>query len=89
VKRRFQDAGLLDRVAMKKTSHWPIKIKRLRRAKEHRHWTEELCLVGQHPGVDSSLLTWIYLTTINMTSKCRKSDFPLAEHCLQLALIIV
>ena len=30
---------------------------RLRWAKEHRHWTEKLCLEGQHPGVASSLLT--------------------------------
>jgi hypothetical protein len=28
-----------------------------KRKKEHRHWTEELCLVGQHPGVACSLLT--------------------------------
>ena len=48
------------------------KTKILRRAKEHRHWTEEhwteeLCLEGQHPGVASSGLTlrlvfcWYYL----------------------------
>jgi hypothetical protein len=33
------------------------KKKRFRWAKEHRHWIEELCLEGQHPGVASSLLT--------------------------------
>ena len=33
------------------------KNKILRWAKEHRHWTEELCLEGQHPGVGASLLT--------------------------------
>uniref|UniRef100_A0A8C8CXS4 Uncharacterized protein n=1 Tax=Oncorhynchus tshawytscha TaxID=74940 RepID=A0A8C8CXS4_ONCTS len=33
------------------------KNKRFRWANEHRQWTEELCLEGQHPGVASSLLT--------------------------------
>jgi hypothetical protein len=32
------------------------KKKRLRWAKEHRHWTEELYLEGQRPAVASSLL---------------------------------
>ena len=32
------------------------KNKRLRWAKEHRNWTEELYLEGQHPGVTSLLL---------------------------------
>ena len=58
VKRQLRDAGLLDRVAKKKTYlRLANKKKRLRWAKEHRHWTEELWLEGQHPGVASSLLT--------------------------------
>jgi hypothetical protein len=58
VKRQLQDAGLLGRVAKKKPYlRLANKKKRLRWAKEHRHWTEELCLEGQHPGVASSLLT--------------------------------
>ena len=57
VKRRLPDAGLLDRVAKKKPYlRLANKHLRLRWAKEHRHWTEELCLEGQHPGVASSLL---------------------------------
>jgi hypothetical protein len=57
VKRRLQDAGLLGRVAKKEPYlRLANKNKRLRRAKEHRHWTEELCLEGQHDGVASSLL---------------------------------
>uniref|UniRef100_A0A4W5RYJ5 Malic enzyme n=1 Tax=Hucho hucho TaxID=62062 RepID=A0A4W5RYJ5_9TELE len=51
VKRRLRDAGLLGRVAKKKTYlRLANKKKRLRWAKEHRHWTEELCLEGQNPG---------------------------------------
>ena len=58
VKRRLRDAGLLGRVAKKKPYfRLANKKKRLRWAKEHRHWTEELCLEGQHPRVTSSLLT--------------------------------
>jgi hypothetical protein len=54
LKRRLQDAGLLGRVAKKKPYlRLANKKKRLRWAKEHRHWTVEL----QHPGVTSSLLT--------------------------------
>jgi hypothetical protein len=50
VKRRLQDAGLLARVAKKKPYlRLANKKKRLRWGKEHRHWTEELCLEGQHP----------------------------------------
>ena len=42
VKRRLRDAGLLGRVAKKKTYlRLANKNKRLRWAKEHRHWTEE------------------------------------------------
>uniref|UniRef100_A0AAY5K0X9 Paired domain-containing protein n=1 Tax=Esox lucius TaxID=8010 RepID=A0AAY5K0X9_ESOLU len=42
VKRRLQDAGLLGRVAKKKPYlRLANKKKRLRWAKEHRHWTEE------------------------------------------------
>ena len=42
VKRRFRDAGLLGRVAKKKPyPRLANKRKRLRWAKEHRHWTEE------------------------------------------------
>ena len=58
VKRRLRDAGLLGRVAKKKPYLRLVNTnKRLRWAKEHRHWTDELCLEGQHPGVASSLLT--------------------------------
>ena len=42
VKRRLRDAGLLGRVAKKKPYfRLANKKKRLRWAKEHRHWTEE------------------------------------------------
>jgi hypothetical protein len=45
VKRQLRDAG---RVAKKKPYlRLANKNKRLRWAKEHRHWTEELCLEGQ------------------------------------------
>jgi hypothetical protein len=55
VKRRLRDAGLLGRVAKKKPYlRLANKNKRLRRAKEPRHWTEELCREGQHPRVTSS-----------------------------------
>jgi hypothetical protein len=58
VKRQLQDAGLPGKVAKKKPYiRWANKKKRLRWAKEHRHWTEEPCLEGQHPGIASSLLT--------------------------------
>ena len=58
VKRRLWDAGLLGRVAKKKPYlRLTNKNKILRWAKEHRHWTEELCLEGQYCGVASSLLT--------------------------------
>jgi hypothetical protein len=58
VKRRLWDAGLLGRVAKKKPYlRLANKNKRLRWAKEHRHWTEALCVEGQQPGVASSLLT--------------------------------
>jgi hypothetical protein len=40
VKRLLRDAGILVRVAKKKTYH-RLAIKRLRLGKEHRHWTEE------------------------------------------------
>jgi hypothetical protein len=50
VKRWLQDAGLLGRDTKKKT-YLRLANKRLRWAKEHRHWTEELCLEGQHPRV--------------------------------------
>ena len=44
VKRRLRDAGLLGRVAKKKPYlRLANKNKRLRWAKEHRHWTEEDC----------------------------------------------
>jgi lysozyme family protein len=48
------------------------KKKRLRWAKEHRHWTEELCLEGQHAGVTSSQMTlrlvfsWYYLKKLQV-----------------------
>ena len=61
VKRRLRDAGLLCRVAKKK--HYlrlANKKKRLRWAKEHRHWTEELGLEGQHPRITSSLLRRVF-----------------------------
>ena len=55
VKRRL---CLLCRVAKKKPYlRLANKEKRFKCATEHRHWTEELCLEGQHPGVASSLLT--------------------------------
>ena len=58
VKRQLRDAGLLGRVAKKKPYlRQANKKKRLRWAKEHRHWTEEVYLEGQHPGDASSLLT--------------------------------
>ena len=58
VKRRLRDADLLGRVANKKPYLRLVnKEKILRWAREHRHWTEELCLEGQHPVVASSLLT--------------------------------
>jgi hypothetical protein len=58
VKRRLQDADLLGRVAKKKPYlRLANKNKRFRWGKEHRHWTEKLCLEGQHPGVASSVLT--------------------------------
>ena len=48
----LRDAGLLGRVAKKKAYlRLAKKKKRLRWAKEHRNWTEEHCLEGQHPGV--------------------------------------
>jgi hypothetical protein len=50
VKKRLRDAGLLGRVAKKKPYlRLANKKKRLRWPKEHRHWTEELCLENQHP----------------------------------------
>ena len=50
VKRQLWDASLLRRVAKKKPYlRLANKKKILRYAKEHRHWTEELCLEGQHP----------------------------------------
>ncbi|CDQ68723.1 unnamed protein product [Oncorhynchus mykiss] len=65
VKRRLRNAGLLGRVAKKKPYlRLANKNKIIRWAKEHRHWTEELCLEGQHPGVPSSLLTWCFAGTI-------------------------
>ena len=58
VKRRQRGAGRLNTDGKKKADiRQGNKNKRLRWAKEHRHWTEELCLEGQHPGVTSSLLT--------------------------------
>ena len=52
VKRQLHDAVLLGRVAKKKPYlRLATKKKRLRWAQEHRHWTEELCLEGQHPRV--------------------------------------
>jgi hypothetical protein len=53
----FRCACLLGRVA-KKNPYLRLanKNERLRWAKEHRHWTEELCL-GQHSRFASSLLT--------------------------------
>jgi hypothetical protein len=55
---RLRDAGLLGRVAKKKPYlRLANKNKRLRWAKEHRHWTKELCLEDQYPGVASPLLT--------------------------------
>ncbi|MEX5606351.1 hypothetical protein, partial [Pseudomonas syringae] len=49
---------LLGRVAKKKEYLILANIKkRLRRAKEQRHRTEELCLEGQHPGVASCFLS--------------------------------
>ena len=58
VKRRLRDSGLLGKVAKKKPYlRLANKDKRLRWAKAHRHWTEELDLEGQHPRVASSLLT--------------------------------
>jgi hypothetical protein len=58
VKRRLWGAGLRGRVAKKKPYLRLANNKKiLRWAKEHRHWTEEICLEGQHPGLASSLLT--------------------------------
>jgi hypothetical protein len=46
---RLRHAGLLGRVAKKNPDlRLANKYKRLRWAKENRHWTEELCLEGQH-----------------------------------------
>jgi hypothetical protein len=57
VKRRLRDAGLLGRVAKKKPYlRLANKKKTLRWVNEHRHWTEELCLEGQHHRFSSSLL---------------------------------
>ena len=57
VKRLLWDPGPLGRVAKKKPYlRLANKNKRLRWTKEHRHWTEELCLEGQHPRVASLLL---------------------------------
>ena len=58
VKSQLRNAGLLGRVAKKRPYlRLANKNKRLRLAKEHRHWTEEFCLEGQHPGVASAQLT--------------------------------
>jgi hypothetical protein len=44
-------------IFVKKKPYLRLANKILRWAKEHRHWTEELCLEGhKHPGVASSLL---------------------------------
>ena len=56
VKRRLRDAGLLGRVAKKKPC-LRLSNKKHYDVQKNRHWTEELCLEGQHPGVVSSLLT--------------------------------
>jgi hypothetical protein len=51
VKRQLRDAGLLGRDAKTKPYlRLANKKKILRGAKEHRQWTEELRLEGQHPG---------------------------------------
>jgi hypothetical protein len=56
VKRQLWDADLLGRLAKKKPYlRLTNKNKRLRWAKEHRHWIEELYLKSQHPRVASSL----------------------------------
>ena len=61
VKRRLWDAGLLGRVPKKKPSlRLANKNKRLRWGKEHRHWTEELFLECQHPGVTLRLVSCGY-----------------------------
>ena len=50
VKRRLWDADLLGRVSKKKPYlRLANKKERLRWEKEQRHWTDELCLEGQHP----------------------------------------
>ena len=57
VMRRLRDAGFLGNVTKKKPYiRLANKNKILRWAKEHRHWTEDLCREGQPPGVTSSLL---------------------------------
>uniref|UniRef100_A0A8C8BZU4 Putative tRNA (cytidine(32)/guanosine(34)-2'-O)-methyltransferase n=1 Tax=Oncorhynchus tshawytscha TaxID=74940 RepID=A0A8C8BZU4_ONCTS len=43
--------------------------KRLGWAKEHRHWTEELCLECQHPGVASSLFPLMYLSSCSVVHR--------------------
>jgi hypothetical protein len=49
--------GLLGRVAKKKPYlRLANKNKILRWAKEHRHWTEECCLEGQHPGASPTYI---------------------------------
>jgi hypothetical protein len=44
------------------------KNKRLRRAKEHRRWTEEFYLDSQHPGVASSLLRLVFLVLVILST---------------------
>jgi hypothetical protein len=57
----LRDAVLLGTVSKEKPYlRLANKKKRLRWEKEHRHWTEELCLEGQHPGVASSLLRLVF-----------------------------
>ena len=59
VKMRLLDAGLLDRIAKKKPYlRLANKNKKLRLAKEHRHWTEELCLEELTDGLDTDVSEW-------------------------------
>ena len=65
--RQLRDAGILGRDAKKKPYlRLANTNKRLSWAKEHRHWTDELCLEGQHPGVSSSLLTGVLRVLFNL-----------------------
>ena len=88
VKRRFRDAGLLEE---KKKPYFRLvnKKKRLRWGKEHRHWTEELCLEGQYPRVASSLLTmrWVFFFRYYLM-KLPVEDVSQTRHSNVLVLLL-